>query len=172
MPVPAPVILKTNKGTRWSEMSLGRRVLAVVLILVLGSSYDLWRGYREHGSVGAGIGYAALGWIIFGIPAFLWYRFRERGRNPMTPDEILGSILLPLADEFEAGNRRGRAIEPASSTEYEPVQKWLATLIAEGSLTEFMIASQRTGMYRLTDEGYRKYKPRIDALRVLPSASA
>jgi hypothetical protein len=85
----------------------------------------------------------------------------------MTQDEILGSILLPLADEFEAGNRRGRV--PAS-TEYEPVRKCLATLMAEGSLTEFQIESQKTGMYRLTNEGYRKYKPRIDALRMLPPA--
>jgi hypothetical protein len=63
-------------------MSLGRRVLAVVLIIVLGSSYDLWRGYHEGGSVGVAILYAVLGWVIFGIPLFLWFRYTSRNRKP------------------------------------------------------------------------------------------
>jgi hypothetical protein len=106
--------------------------------------------------------------ISLSLFCLLVWLFTPKIEKPMTHDEILGSILLPLADEFEAGNRRGRV--PAS-TEYEPVRKCLATLMAEGSLTEFQIESQKTGMYRLTNEGYRKYKPRIDALRMLPPAS-
>jgi hypothetical protein len=173
MPVSTPISVKANKARGWSEMSIGRRVLVVVMILVLGSSYDLWRGYREQGSIAAAIVYAVLGWIVFGIPVFLWQRFVSGDGKPkrhMTQDEILGSILLPLADEFEVGNGRGRAIDSAS-TAYEPLRKCLAMLIAEGSVTEFMVAAQRTGMYRLTNEGYNKYKPRIEALRELPTAS-
>ena len=82
-----------------------------------------------------------------------------------TQDEILRSVLRPLADEFEAGNRRG-SVDPAS-IEYPPVRDYVTMLIAEGSLTEFMIASHRTGMFQLTNEGYRKYKSRIAALRAL-----
>lgn len=100
---------------------------------------------------------------------FVWLFNKPKIQKPMTHDEILDRILLPLADEFEAGNRRGR-IDP-TSTENEDVRKCVAMLIAEGSLTEFMIASLRSGMFQLTNEGYRKYKPRIDALRMLPQAS-
>jgi hypothetical protein len=103
--------------------------------------------------------------ISLSLFCLLAWLVKPKIQKPMTHDEILDSILLPLADEFEAGNRRGRAIDSAS-TESEPLRKCVATLIAEGSITEFMIASQRTGMYRLTAEGYRKYKPRIDSLRV------
>jgi hypothetical protein len=81
----------------------------------------------------------------------------------MTPNDMLDEILRPLADEFEAGNKRGRTIE-----EYEPLRECVATLITEGLLTEILIESQKTGIYRLTNEGYRKYKPRIEALRALP----
>ena len=84
----------------------------------------------------------------------------------MTQDEILRSVLVPLADEFEAGNRRG-SVDPGS-IEYPPVRDYVTMLIAEGSLTEFMIASHRTGMYQLTNEGYEKYKSQIAALRALP----
>jgi hypothetical protein len=122
--------------------------------------------------------------VLFPIPLTPWWLaiislsflgllvwlFAPKIQKPVTHDEILGSVLLPLADEFEAGNRRGSAIDSAS-TERDPVRKCLETLIAEGSLTEFMIQSQRTGMYQLANEGYKKYKPQIDALRVLPPPS-
>jgi hypothetical protein len=107
---------------------------------------------------------------LFSLLAWLLNRKSEIGKS-MTRDEILYSVLLPLADEFEAGNKRAKTIDPASSEEYELLRECLARLVAEGSLTEFLIESQKTGMYQLTNEGYRKYKPRIDALRALPSAS-
>jgi hypothetical protein len=50
----------------------------VMLVIVLGSSYDLWRGYHEEGSIGTAVGYAVLGWIIFGIPVFVWYLLMRR----------------------------------------------------------------------------------------------
>jgi predicted transcriptional regulator len=81
----------------------------------------------------------------------------------MTRDEILRSVLVPLADEFEAGNRRG-SLDPAS-IEYPSVRDYVTMLIAEGSVAEFMIASRGTGMYQLTNEGYEKYKSQIAALR-------
>lgn len=58
------------------------KVGVIVLIVVLGSSYDLWRGYHEDGTVGTAIGYAVLGWIVFGIPVFVWYLVRSRDRKP------------------------------------------------------------------------------------------
>jgi hypothetical protein len=106
---------------------------------------------------------------LFGLLAWLLNGQSKIGKS-MTHDEILRSILLPLADEFEAGNTRAKTIDPASTEEYEPLRKCLATLMAEGSLTEFLIESQKTGMYQLTNEGYRKYKPRIDALQAPSSA--
>ncbi len=46
----------------------------VILVIVAGSSYELWRGYHEEGSIGAAILYAVLGWIIFGVPVYLLMR--------------------------------------------------------------------------------------------------
>jgi len=81
----------------------------------------------------------------------------------MTQDEVLDEILLGLADEFEAGNRHFRTFSHSSPEEYEPLCECLASLIAEGSLGEF----QKMKGYQLTPAGYGKYKPRINALRVM-----
>lgn len=68
-----------------------------------------------------------------------------------------------MADIFEAGNRTGRTITPADLEEYEPLRECIAGLIAEGSVVDPF------GMkiYHLTKAGYLKYRPFIDALRVL-----
>jgi hypothetical protein len=74
---------------------------------------------------------------------------------------ILDSIVLPLADNYEAGNRHFVSITPSSFEEYEPLRVSLAELIAEESLENF----EKTHVYRFTNKGYLKYKPRIGALR-------
>jgi len=81
----------------------------------------------------------------------------------VTRAEILDDILLSLADAFEASNRNGRTFT-SNVEEYAPLRECIATLIAEGSLTE----QGRMGIYRLTPQGYLRHKARIDALRVLP----
>jgi hypothetical protein len=80
-----------------------------------------------------------------------------------TIEQVLDEILLGLADEFEAGNRKFRYFKPSSVEEYEPLRECLAMLVAEGSLIDFL----KTGSYHFTPAGYTKYKPRIDALRCL-----
>jgi hypothetical protein len=85
----------------------------------------------------------------------------------MTKTEILDSILLCLADAFEAGNRTGRTITHASLEEYEVLRECIAELVAECSV----IDPQGMKIYHLTKSGYLKYKPRIDALRVLRASS-
>ena len=82
----------------------------------------------------------------------------------MTREQILDEILCGLADEFEAGNRHFRYFNPSSVEEYEPLRECLAVLVAEGSLINF----QKMGGYQFTPAGYAKYKPRVDALRLLP----
>ncbi len=82
----------------------------------------------------------------------------------MTKEQILDEILLGLLDEFEAGNRHVRHINPSSAEEYEPFRECIAELIAEGSLEDF----RKMGAYLLTREGYSKYKARVTALRSLP----
>ncbi len=84
----------------------------------------------------------------------------------MIEREILDEILLPLADIFEARNRTVATFQGSSAEEYEPLRECLATLIAEGSVTD----SRKMGGYRFTAAGYAKYKPRIDALRAVPQA--
>lgn len=81
--------------------------------------------------------------------------------------KILDEILLPLADQFEAGiPSRWQPIEPASAEEYEPLRQCLAGLMAEGSITQ--PADSRAKIYQLTAKGYLTYKTRIAALRAIP----
>lgn len=81
----------------------------------------------------------------------------------MTNDRILDEILPTLADEFESGNRRFRTFAPSSPEEFEPLRECLATLIAEGSIIDFL----KTKSYQLTGTGYLRYKDRIGVLRAL-----
>ena len=85
----------------------------------------------------------------------------------MTENEILDSVLLALADDFEEPKGRpGVEIKRTSPEEYEALRECLAMRIAEGSLTQFQIESQKLPIYRFTNPGYAKYKPRIDWLRL------
>jgi hypothetical protein len=79
----------------------------------------------------------------------------------MTHEQVLDEILPGLADEFEAGNRKFRYFNPSSVEEYEPLRECLAVLVAEGSLVNF----QKMSGYHFAPAGYKKYKPRVDALR-------
>lgn len=81
----------------------------------------------------------------------------------VTQQQVWDEILPRLADEFEAGNRHFKTFDPSSAEEYGPLRECLAVLIAEGSLLDF----KKTKTYQLTSAGYIKYKPRIDALRVM-----
>ena len=55
----------------------------IAIVVVLGSSYDLWRGYHEEGSIGVGIIFAVLGWaIFFAVFAFIRYVFTCRAGKP------------------------------------------------------------------------------------------
>jgi hypothetical protein len=44
----------------------------------------------------------------------------------MTRDQILDEILPGLADEFEAGNHKGRWFSPSSPDEFEPLRECIA----------------------------------------------
>jgi hypothetical protein len=81
--------------------------------------------------------------------------------------QMLDEILLCLADEFEGGSRVGRTIEPKTAEEFEPLREMLAVQVAEGWLHHQNFG--KLNVYRLTNAGYAKYKPRIDALRTFPA---
>jgi len=78
-------------------------------------------------------------------------------------NQMLDEILLCLADEFEGGSRVGRTIEPKTAEEFEPLREMLAIQVAEGWLHYQNFGT--LNVYRLTNAGYAKHKPRIDALR-------
>ena len=78
---------------------------------------------------------------------------------------MLDSILLCLADGFEDARMQYRTITPSGPEEYEPLRELMATLIAEGLVVRY----PGFEMYKLTNAGYLKFKPRIDAMRALPA---
>jgi hypothetical protein len=77
--------------------------------------------------------------------------------------EALTEILLPLGDQFEAGNPRGLKLDPSRMEQSEPLRECLAELIAEGWLTQGRLLNH----YKLTKEGYQHFEPRLRALRTL-----
>jgi len=77
--------------------------------------------------------------------------------------EVLTTILLPLAEEFEGESRHGLALEPLCAEESEPLKECLAELIAEGWLAHCCPSNR----YKLTKEGYQHFEPRLRALRIL-----
>lgn len=82
----------------------------------------------------------------------------------MQDGEILDALLLSLADLFESQvSNRCVTFEASSPEEFEPVRECKATLIAEGSVTNYL----GSGGLRFTPTGYTKYKDRVTALRVL-----
>jgi hypothetical protein len=86
----------------------------------------------------------------------------------MTANDFWDEMLLPLADAYESGDARMDAdIGPLFSEVFAVVRECLATKVAEGSL----VVLDGTHLYRLTREGYAKYRPRVNFLRKF-SASA
>ena len=80
--------------------------------------------------------------------------------------DILNQVLLPLANQFEAGNpNRWYSFKPGEINEYEKLRECMAELVAEGS-----VIRSDSGDFRLSQPGYTKYLPRIKALRTLTSA--
>jgi hypothetical protein len=80
-----------------------------------------------------------------------------------TKHEILDQILLPLADEFEAGKHQGRTFTSGCPEEFEPLRECIAEMESEGWLVRAYLGTA----HYLTPEGYRHFKPRIQALRAL-----
>jgi hypothetical protein len=88
----------------------------------------------------------------------------------MSDNELLDSMLLSLADEFEAhkGNSAGREIKPKPG-EWEALRALLARQFADG----FMLYSGQgspSWAVKLTQKGYTEHLPRIEALRALGRA--
>lgn len=77
--------------------------------------------------------------------------------------EALSEILLPLAEEFEKGNRHGFRLDPLGMEKSGPLTECIAELIAEGWLDQCYLA----GRYRLTEAGYKHFEARLRALRTL-----
>jgi hypothetical protein len=85
---------------------------------------------------------------------------------PIMDTEILDQVLLPLADQFEAGSpNHWYSFKPGEVNEYERLRECMAELVAEGS-----VIRSDSGDFRFSQPGYSKYLPRIRAQRTLPSA--
>ena len=81
----------------------------------------------------------------------------------MVDNKILDQILLPLADQYEAGrNNRCVTLTVTKPEEFEPFRETMASLRAEGSVNLFAGDG-----YQITASGYAKYADKIKALRVL-----
>jgi hypothetical protein len=65
--------------------------------------------------------------------------------------------------KFPIGNPRGIALELPSTKESELLKECLAELIADRWLTQ----CHSSNLYKLTEEGYQHFEPRLRALRVL-----
>ena len=77
--------------------------------------------------------------------------------------EALTEILLPLAERFEAGDLDGVKLEASRVEAFGPLRECAAELLEEGWLTSGRLSNH----YRLTEEGYRHFGPRLHALRTL-----
>jgi hypothetical protein len=85
--------------------------------------------------------------------------------NARMETQTLDQVLLPLADQFEAGKpNRVCTFAPGDVTEYERLRECLAELAAEGSVI------RKGNSFQFSASGYAKYLPRIKALRVLNRA--
>lgn len=78
----------------------------------------------------------------------------------MFDTEVLDSILLPLADNYESGKTRVVTIDRPSVENFEPIRTTLAELCSEGYLCTWKGAG-----YCITPRGYLHFKARIDFLR-------
>lgn len=85
----------------------------------------------------------------------------------MSENEPLDSMLLPLADAFEAHkpNLAGVEVKPLPG-EWEPLREFLAQRFAEG-LMVYSGTGKESWCVQLTQKGYTAYLPRIKAKRIL-----
>ena len=85
-------------------------------------------------------------------------------------NDLLDSMLLSLADEFEAHkpNSAGIAVEPLPG-EWEALREFLAHQFAEG-LMLYTGSGKPSWSVKLTPKGYATYMPRIRANRALGTA--
>jgi predicted transcriptional regulator len=77
--------------------------------------------------------------------------------------EALTEILVPLAERFEAGDVHGLRLDASRIETAQPLRECVDELLAEGWLTQGLVRNH----YRLTEEGYRHFGPRLHALRTL-----
>ena|SRR5271163_408787 len=80
--------------------------------------------------------------------------------------EVLNEILLPLADQYEAGNPNGLQLAPAKVDDSLAFKECLAELGSEGWLTP----CRQLDHYKLTHDGYVHFEPRLNALRTMKNA--
>jgi hypothetical protein len=82
----------------------------------------------------------------------------------MPDNELLDSVLLSLADAFEANKGHAVLVSPSSQEEWEPLREFLAGQSAEGLMR---YGGKESWSCALTPKGYATYRPRIEALRAL-----
>jgi hypothetical protein len=82
--------------------------------------------------------------------------------------EVLNEILLPLAEQYEAGNPNGLPLAPANVDDSQAFKECLAELGSEGWLTP----CRQLDHYKLTRDGYVHFEPRLHALRTMKDAIA
>jgi pyrimidine deaminase RibD-like protein len=87
---------------------------------------------------------------------------RDSRTDSLVDSKVLEAVLLPLADQYEAGlSNRWVTLRGTSPEEQQPFRETMAALRAEGS-----VRLSAAGDYQLTSTGYAKYANKIKALRV------
>ncbi len=87
---------------------------------------------------------------------------RDAATDSLIDREILEAVLLPLADQYEAGQgNRWVTLKETLPEEQGPFLETMAALRAEGS-----VRLSAGGDYQLTSTGYAKYAAKIKSLRV------
>ncbi|HTW25205.1 MAG TPA: hypothetical protein VMD78_16505 [Candidatus Baltobacteraceae bacterium] len=81
--------------------------------------------------------------------------------------EALSEVLVPLTEEFEAGNRHGVRIDGSRMAQSEALRECIAELLAEGWLEQCDLSN----CYKLTGAGYQQFGARMRALRTLAACS-
>ena len=81
--------------------------------------------------------------------------------------ETLSELLVPLAEEFEGGNRHGVRLDGSCMAQSEALRECLAELLAEGWLDQCDLENR----YKLTEAGYKHFGARMKALRTLAECS-
>jgi hypothetical protein len=78
--------------------------------------------------------------------------------------QLLNSWMPALVDNYEGPERNRWITLNCSVEEFEQVREYLASLIAQG-----LLRRNFGDGYRLTDQGYLKFSPRVKAQRVMSS---